>query len=304
MTPLIKKLVNGEITGYDLHLAALRGEVHHAQEHLDSAKAKAEHNAAVATGSCAPINKLIPVEANEGKDALRAFLHKVPKEGEADTPERVKKLLRKACKEGDPEANNPAQGVSALMLGGARQRGGCRAAAARAQGGHRRAHAQGRHRAVDRGGGRLRGARDHPPQRGRRPEHRRRGRRRLAGRVVAADGLLVQRHLETCRRMMIELGADINYGDENGWTALIWAASNGHAEVIEMLNDYEAEIEFADVNGWTGLRGRASTPTTRRSRRSSSTCGAKPSPIAADGRTPLMFLASTGATSACSCSCR
>ena len=67
-------------------------------------------------------------------------------------PERVKKLLRKACKEGDPEANNPAQGVSALMLA-ARGNAGRRAAAARAQGGHRRAHAQGRHRAVDCGGG-------------------------------------------------------------------------------------------------------------------------------------------------------
>ena len=36
---------------------------------------------------------------------------------------------------------------------------------------------------------------------------------------------------------MIELKADVNYGDENGWTALIWAASNGHAELIEMLSE-------------------------------------------------------------------
>ena len=190
VTPLIKKLVNGEITGYDLHLAALRGEVHHVQEHLDSAKAKAEHNAAVATGSCAPINKLIPVEANDGKDALRAFLHKVPKEGEADTPERVKKLLRKACKEGDPEANNPAQGVSAMLAarGNAVVPCGCcsstrRTSACAPKG------VTALSIAAEEGYEEL----AHPPQRGRRPEHRRRGRRWLAGRVVAADGVLVQR---------------------------------------------------------------------------------------------------------------
>ena len=249
----------------------------------------------MATGSCAPINKLIPVEANDGKDALRAFLHKVPKEGEADTPERVKKLLRKACKEGDPEANNPAQGVSALMLAargnavgavrlllehkadiGVRTPKGVTALSIAAEEGYEELatillNAGADPNTVVEGGGGWPGAWS-PLM------------------VCSFNG-----HLETCR-MMIELGADINYGDENGWTALIWAASNGHAEVIEMLNDYEAEIEFADVNGWTGLTWACFNANDKAIEAFLKHCGANPSPIAADGRTPLMFLSSTGAT--------
>ena len=132
----------------NLHLAALRGEVH-TQEHLDSAKAKAENNAAAATVR-APINKLIPVEANEGKDALR--LHKALKEGEGHARARQEARQRR----GDPEANNPAQGNPRDAA--ARQRGGYRAAARALR--HRRAYAQGRHRSRSR---RRRPARSSPP---------------------------------------------------------------------------------------------------------------------------------------------
>ena len=38
-----------------------------------------------------------------------------------------------------------------------------------------------------------------------------------------------------------------------GWTALMWAASNGHDTVIPLLLEADAQIDAQDDDGWTPL---------------------------------------------------
>jgi len=48
---------------------------------------------------------------------------------------------------------------------------------------------------------------------------------------------------------------DVNERDNNGYTALMWAARNGHTEVMKSLLDAGADMNLRDcaTNGWTAL---------------------------------------------------
>lgn len=50
--------------------------------------------------------------------------------------------------------------------------------------------------------------------------------------------------------VFLEAGIDVNQGDAKlGWTPLIYAASRGHLEVIQMLVDHEANVNKTSCNG-------------------------------------------------------
>lgn len=48
---------------------------------------------------------------------------------------------------------------------------------------------------------------------------------------------------------LIEKGASIDYVDEDGFTALIWAAYNGHKAICKLLIDAKANLNFASYSG-------------------------------------------------------
>ena len=52
--------------------------------------------------------------------------------------------------------------------------------------------------------------------------------------------------------LLLQHGADINRVEStNGWTALIWAAKRGHEETVATLVDYGAELSVRDHRGLT-----------------------------------------------------
>lgn len=56
-------------------------------------------------------------------------------------------------------------------------------------------------------------------------------------------------------RKLIAEGVDVNEKDSSGYTALMWAARNGHTEIARALVDARADMNVRDcaVNGWTPL---------------------------------------------------
>ena len=61
-------------------------------------------------------------------------------------------------------------------------------------------------------------------------------------------------------RMFIGLGADVNAGNEDGTTVLMWAAGvgkNNHAETMRFLIDVGADVKAASNEGWTALHSAA-----------------------------------------------
>ncbi|KAA0188992.1 Ankyrin-3, partial [Fasciolopsis buskii] len=48
---------------------------------------------------------------------------------------------------------------------------------------------------------------------------------------------------------LLRRGADITAKDQNGWTALHWAAQRCHADIVELLLDYGASRSMEDVRG-------------------------------------------------------
>jgi ankyrin repeat protein len=55
-------------------------------------------------------------------------------------------------------------------------------------------------------------------------------------------------------KMLLEAGAEVNAKADNGWTALILAKRNGHAEIVRLLIEAgamdDSHIEFGtDFNG-------------------------------------------------------
>jgi ankyrin repeat protein len=48
-------------------------------------------------------------------------------------------------------------------------------------------------------------------------------------------------------------GADVAAKDENGWTALHWAAVGGHKDVVELLLNKGADVTAEDTDGLTAL---------------------------------------------------
>ncbi len=52
---------------------------------------------------------------------------------------------------------------------------------------------------------------------------------------------------------LIKAGADVNATSNDGYTALIEAAYNGHTEVVEALIEARAELNTKDIDGYTAL---------------------------------------------------
>ena len=52
-------------------------------------------------------------------------------------------------------------------------------------------------------------------------------------------------------RLLLEKGADIAAKDNSRWTALHWAAWNGHKEVVKLLVEKGANVAVEDSDGKT-----------------------------------------------------
>ena len=51
----------------------------------------------------------------------------------------------------------------------------------------------------------------------------------------------------------IESGANLNVVDETGRTALNWAASQGHSEIVNLLAEHRADVNIRDKQGMSPL---------------------------------------------------
>ncbi|MFI7440130.1 ankyrin repeat domain-containing protein [Nonomuraea indica] len=54
-------------------------------------------------------------------------------------------------------------------------------------------------------------------------------------------------------RTLLAAGADVNGREAGGWTALLWAAANGHADAARLLVEAGAEVDTANDDGDTPL---------------------------------------------------
>ncbi|KAF2651686.1 ankyrin, partial [Lophiostoma macrostomum CBS 122681] len=54
-------------------------------------------------------------------------------------------------------------------------------------------------------------------------------------------------------KKLLEAGADPNVFEHDGWSALHWAARNGHLDVLKLLLSYGARTEVRDSRGHTPL---------------------------------------------------
>ena len=52
---------------------------------------------------------------------------------------------------------------------------------------------------------------------------------------------------------LLEAGADVSAKDYSGWTALVWAAANGHTATVQTLLEAGADVNAKDYSGWTAL---------------------------------------------------
>lgn len=48
-------------------------------------------------------------------------------------------------------------------------------------------------------------------------------------------------------REFITRGADVNAEDLDNWTALLYAAKNGHLDIVQMLLEHDADVEHRDM---------------------------------------------------------
>ena len=53
--------------------------------------------------------------------------------------------------------------------------------------------------------------------------------------------------------VLLKYGADVNYKNYFGWTALILAAGDGYTETAEVLLKYGADVNYKLNDGWTAL---------------------------------------------------
>ena len=53
--------------------------------------------------------------------------------------------------------------------------------------------------------------------------------------------------------LLLDKGADVAATNEYGWTALHWAAQEGHKDVVALLLDKGADVAATDEYGWTAL---------------------------------------------------
>ena len=54
-------------------------------------------------------------------------------------------------------------------------------------------------------------------------------------------------------RMLLDLGADVNYRDSSGWSVLHTAACNGDAAMVQTLLKFGADPESKNENGWSPI---------------------------------------------------
>ena len=59
--------------------------------------------------------------------------------------------------------------------------------------------------------------------------------------------------VEFCRELVTDVGADVNARDPQGHTALMWAAQNGHVNMISTLITLGADINAQNNSGNTAL---------------------------------------------------
>ena len=58
---------------------------------------------------------------------------------------------------------------------------------------------------------------------------------------------------DSCVRVMLDSGADVDAVNSTGRTALHLAARNGHVDVMKTLLKQDANIDATDESGWTAL---------------------------------------------------
>uniref|UniRef100_A0A0G4FF66 Uncharacterized protein n=1 Tax=Chromera velia CCMP2878 TaxID=1169474 RepID=A0A0G4FF66_9ALVE len=63
--------------------------------------------------------------------------------------------------------------------------------------------------------------------------------------------LLKAKHIIECGRAKLSL----DWQDENGMTALLWASLNGHTDIVRLLVDAKANVDIQDQPGMTALMG-------------------------------------------------
>ena len=54
-------------------------------------------------------------------------------------------------------------------------------------------------------------------------------------------------------KLLIKNKVDLNKADNDGRTALDWAACKGSTEIVKILVENGADLNEADKNGWTAL---------------------------------------------------
>ena len=65
-------------------------------------------------------------------------------------------------------------------------------------------------------------------------------------------GLLINGKLD-CVKALIEAGADLNAKENDGSTALHWAADNGKLDCVKALIEAGADLNAKENDGWTAL---------------------------------------------------
>lgn len=54
-------------------------------------------------------------------------------------------------------------------------------------------------------------------------------------------------------KLLLDYGADVNYQDKSGYSALLWAASQGYTQIVEMLINKGADVNKKNVAGNSAL---------------------------------------------------
>eukprot|EP00976_Prorocentrum_cordatum_P111675 1195408-Prorocentrum_minimum.AAC.1 len=53
--------------------------------------------------------------------------------------------------------------------------------------------------------------------------------------------------------LLLVCGAEVEASDEEGWTALMYAADTGHAQAVQLLRRAGAQQEVSDAEGRTAV---------------------------------------------------
>jgi hypothetical protein len=79
----------------------------------------------------------------------------------------------------------------------------------------------------------------------------------LEGLVTLMSRLMIKaakrNDIEAVKAIVVGVGVNMNAADENGVTALIWAARNGSFDCVKILLDAKADVKKGDPYGATPL---------------------------------------------------